>query len=130
MARIPAAIISGVFAAIGLTVIVFLWSQPFGQFHSPPLFFRVFGSLVALMFVVMGGTGVIAAISGKGLSPPAHGLRGVLRRPSGETPGSYVCPNCGATLAEKIDVSPSGDVKCPYCKSWFNVHRPPESPHA
>lgn len=124
MARIPAAIISGVFAAIGLTVIVFLWSQPFGGFGSPPLFFRIFGSLIGIVFVVMGGTGVVAAITGKPLSSPQHTVRSVFRRPSGETPGSYVCPNCGATLAGKVDVSPSGDVKCPYCKSWFNVHRP------
>ena len=125
MARIPAAIISGVFAAIGLTVIVFLWSQPFGAFHSPPLFFRIFGSLVATMFVVMGGSGVIAAIYGKPLTPRHRSLRSAFRRPPVETPGSYVCPNCGATLAENVDVSPSGDVKCSYCNSWFNVHHRP-----
>ncbi|MCA9081995.1 MAG: hypothetical protein KDA58_15645, partial [Planctomycetaceae bacterium] len=40
---------------IGITVIVFLWSQPFGEFHSPPLFFRIFGSFVALFFCLIGG---------------------------------------------------------------------------
>jgi uncharacterized Zn finger protein (UPF0148 family) len=36
--------------------------------------------------------------------------------------GTYVCPHCAAPLQGKVDVSPSGDVKCPFCNSWFNVH--------
>ena len=33
----------------------------------------------------------------------------------------YKCEHCGAGLDEKADVSPSGDVKCTYCKKWFNI---------
>ena len=35
---------------------------------------------------------------------------------------NFGCPNCGANLAKKVDVSPSGDVKCMYCEQWFNIH--------
>lgn len=35
---------------------------------------------------------------------------------------NFECPNCGANLAKKADVSPSGDVKCMYCEQWFNIH--------
>jgi Sec-independent protein translocase protein TatA len=38
---------------IGLTVIVFLWTA--SGFGAPPLIFRVFGSFVALGFVITGG---------------------------------------------------------------------------
>ena len=30
-----------VFLGVGVSVIIFLWSAPFGEFGSPPLFFRV-----------------------------------------------------------------------------------------
>jgi hypothetical protein len=33
-----------------------MWSQSFDGFDSPPLFFRVFASFIALAFVAMGGT--------------------------------------------------------------------------
>ncbi len=38
---------------IGVTLLCFLW---FGEdgFHSPPLFFKVFGSFIALAFVMFG----------------------------------------------------------------------------
>jgi hypothetical protein len=39
-------------------------------------------------------------------------------------PGSanYACPNCGATLGDRSDVSPHGDAKCGHCNRWFNIH--------
>jgi len=33
---------------------VFLWSQPFGQSGSPPLFFRIAGSFIGINFVAVG----------------------------------------------------------------------------
>ena len=47
-----------------------------------------------------------------------------------ETPGPvrdprtdpYQCPACGARIQEGDEVSPKGDVKCPYCTGWFNIH--------
>lgn len=33
------------------------------------------------------------------------------------------CDNCGANCTNASDISPSGDLKCAYCDSWFNVLR-------
>jgi hypothetical protein len=120
-----------VFGGIGLTVLTFLWGAPSGEFGSPPLFFRVFGSFIALAFVVVGGTTFVAAISGgrslaetptptgKAFSEEPGSENGVNARDSLQ----YSCPNCGAPLVDKIDVSPHGDAKCTYCHGWFNIHR-------
>ncbi|MEW4531289.1 hypothetical protein [Maioricimonas sp. JC845] len=115
---------------IGITVLFFLWSQPFGGFHSPPLFFRVFGSFIALAFVLQGLAFLFA-------SPEKHlgRMRSMMERMRHQMPedlvgtdepqagGNYGCPNCGAPLGDDTDVSPSGDVKCPHCARWFNIHR-------
>ena len=50
-----------IFAGIGLTVIVFLWGALRDGFGSPPLFFRVFGTFIALAFVAFGGTMAVGA---------------------------------------------------------------------
>ncbi len=109
---------------IGLTVLGFLWGTPFNEFHSPPLFFRIFGSFIALAFVMAGG----AMVFGK---HPAQGkldrLRSRMRRDdpgqqAGGTSVGYVCTHCGAPLGTGADVSPHGDVKCEHCGKWFNVH--------
>lgn len=117
---------------IGLTVLGFLWLTPFNEFGSPPLFFRIFGSFIALAFVLQGA----AMVSGR-LPMDAEVLRKVMdlarqgRPPAGqgtevgagEGATGYRCPNCGASIAEGGDVSPSGDVKCDHCRRWFNIHR-------
>jgi hypothetical protein len=121
----PAArIISGVFGfaflGIGLMTLITLWGAPFGGFHSPPLVFRIFGSFIALVFTVAGGTIAWTAVTSRsalgGLppipsSPPNRGGR-----------VDYTCPKCSAPLTDKADVSPHGDVKCSHCNSWFNIH--------
>ncbi len=33
------------------------------------------------------------------------------------------CDNCGAKCTDASDISPSGDLKCAYCSTWFNVLR-------
>ena len=56
-------------------------------------------------------------------------LDAVAQKPS-ETPGPvrdpktdpYQCPACGARIQEGDEVSPKGDVRCPYCTGWFNIH--------
>lgn len=123
---------------IGMTVLIFLWSAPFGAFHSPPLFFRVFGSFIALAFV-MTGVGIFVG-AGKIGDPRlmAEKLKEMQKELAADHPeaGStssettetdkpkvgYDCPNCGAALGKEADVSPSGDVKCGYCERWFNIH--------
>ncbi len=115
----PARFIGGVFGfvfgGIGLTVIGFLWMSR--GFEEPPLFFKLVGSFIALTFVAMGGLLFFSSI---GKRPLASGAPVV---PSHSTSGSgYTCPACGARLGEAADVSPRGDVKCGYCRKWFNVH--------
>src|SRR5262245_44561906 len=107
------------FGFIGLAVLIFLWAQPFNQFDSPPLFFRIFGSFIAIAFMAVGFGLPIGALKARRLindsapqdgeeAPPAKG---------------YKCPNCGAGLGNQ-EVSPSGDVKCTYCHKWWNIHTP------
>ncbi|NQV25172.1 MAG: hypothetical protein HQ518_12480 [Rhodopirellula sp.] len=123
---------------IGMTVLIFLWSAPFGDFYSPPLFFRVFGSFVALSFVLTGiGIFVGAGKFGdprrmaESLQEAAKSLADSQRTAGSSSTQSseavkpkvgYDCPNCGAALGKEADVSPSGDVKCGYCERWFNIH--------
>ncbi len=119
---------------IGITVLCFLWFSDDG-FGSPPLFFRIFGSFIALAFVLFG----VAAFSAGSLfnrdrmQSLSQSLRDA-QRMSAESAGpsttshstgkaNYSCPNCGADLGDGSEVSPSGDVKCDYCKRWFNIHR-------
>ena len=116
--RFLGAVFGFVFGGIGLTVLGFLWgTRGFGE---PPLFFKLFGSFIALAFVAVGGGTLFAALKG------APSLNATADQPQPEatpdgSPG-YKCPACGARLGEGADVSPKGDVKCGYCKQWFNIH--------
>ena len=119
-----------IFAGIGIAVLIFLWSAPFGQFGSPPLFFRVFGSFIALAFVLIGGGQFVMTAFGGGPIGQTQQMVDALRDQGVEVDAAadaprkaaYACPGCGAPLAAGADVSPHGDVKCSYCGQWFNVH--------
>jgi hypothetical protein len=131
-ARLIGGVFGFAFGGIGLTVLGFLWLTPFNQFDSPPLFFRLFGSFIALVFVVVGGTAFFGAISGRGLMAPGATLPQPRSQPAprpaptldNSIPAGYACPHCGAPLTQQADVSPLGDVKCPFCHTWFNIHQP------
>jgi len=116
------------FGGIGITVLLFMWLTPFDQFGSPPLFFRIFGSFIALVFVVMGFGTLAGAIAGKGLADRAAAMaqqqRGDLSQSPSDLPPSvgYTCAKCGAPLGADAEVSPLGDVKCSFCHQWFNIH--------
>lgn len=114
--RLLGLVFSFVFAGIGMTVVAFLWTAR--GFGEPPLFFKIIGTLVSITFVAVGGTFLAAALRGQ---YPAAGGDG-----SGSTPpipgAGYTCPGCGSRLGEDADVSPKGDVKCGYCRRWFNIH--------
>lgn len=125
IARALAGVWGLLFLGIGVSVLIFLWAQPFGNFGSPPLFFRIFGSFIALGFIAFGlamaaGAFAVGRHIGSESSTPANPTTGHTQGPSTAT--SYTCPHCGAPLSEGADVSPKGDVKCTYCKTWFNVH--------
>lgn len=127
--RFIGAVFGFVFLGIGLSVLGFLWLTPFNQFGSPPLFFRVFGSFIAIAFVAMGGGTAYAAIKGTPLD--SINSSGVSRqqprndsplRSGGVSDASYSCTNCAAPISGGAEVSPHGDVKCEHCGCWFNVH--------
>lgn len=118
------------FGGIGVAVLCFLWGAPFGEFGSPPLFFRVFGSFIALPFIAFG----VAALFGKLM--PTNRMRERLKDAQRQAAASavepaerseravnYQCPNCAAAIGKGADVSPLGDCKCPHCGKWFNIHR-------
>ncbi|MBX3442392.1 MAG: hypothetical protein KF774_08290 [Planctomyces sp.] len=113
---------------IGLTVLGFLWLSPFGEFHSPPLFFRIFGSFVALPFVFMGAGALFMSQEKltkrlqEGAAQAARGEDAPPQNRSAARGQGYTCPSCSAPLAPGADVSPKGDVKCGHCNRWFNIH--------
>jgi hypothetical protein len=112
------------FAGIGLTVLVFLWAAPFGEFESPPIVFRLFGSFIALVFVAVGGTVLVGSIKGRTAMDAVAPRVSFAPTTTAATPSTgYNCPHCGAPLPEKADVSPLGDAKCPFCHTWFNIHQ-------
>lgn len=118
-------VIGLVFAAIGLVVIGNLWIGD--EFGRPPIFFRLVGSLIALVFVLVGGTIAHRAWAAHKASPEElHRLIQTWRRnDGGQQPpagNNYTCPRCAAPLAEGAEVSPHGDVKCSHCGAWFNIH--------
>jgi hypothetical protein len=122
--RFIGAVFGFVFAAIGLTVIVFLWSSGSDDFGSPPLFFKIFGSLIAVVFVLGGGSMGMAALRGQILPQRVMSSRtDAVSPPVGQPAAGYACPHCGAALGAGAEVSPSGDVKCAFCGRWFNIHR-------
>lgn len=120
-----------VFGGIGLTVLIFMIFAGSG-FGSPPLFFRIVASFIALAFIGVGGTtvyGMIRALKNKGNTfefPPneTHTTRSGSPQapPSPGGPKQYSCPSCGAPLGADLEVSPHGDAKCSFCSRWFNIH--------
>ena len=113
---------------VGLTVLWFLWFGGFGPFGGPPLFFRLFGSFVALGFLIVGATFLFGR-----MPDPSTRLLETMRelerfRSEASSAGpaapgtAFSCPNCGSSLGDNADVSPNGDVKCEHCRRWFNIH--------
>ncbi len=122
--RFIGAVFGIAFAGIGLTVIIALWS---GGMGDPPVFFKLFGSFIAIVFVAMGGAMAYGAITGGGILSPPETPGATTTTPSATptsaaAPAGYTCPHCGGGLDRGADVSPMGDVKCSFCGRWFNVH--------
>ncbi len=113
------------FGFVGLTLLIFLWSQSPHEFGAPPLIAKMFGSFIAIAFMAMGFGMPISALlrwsmgeTGGRENPDPNIDEGVRRDPTG-----YRCPHCGAGLGTSQEVSPSGDVKCNYCQKWWNIHQ-------
>jgi hypothetical protein len=122
--RVMGTVVGLAFAGIGLTVLVFMWAAPFGEFGSPPLFFRIFASFIAIVFVAVGGGGAVKSVK---IRPPTLTdveATATPAQPNAPKPqAGYICPHCGAPLGDRVEVSPSGDAKCGFCGRWFNIHR-------
>ncbi|MBL4885595.1 MAG: hypothetical protein JKY95_13815 [Planctomycetaceae bacterium] len=131
-ARIIAGCFGLTFGGIGLSLFAFMWLTPFNQFGSPPLFFRVFASLIAIPFMAIGFTGLYSAITGTGAMTKHHLLHGQIMRAAMKNmkdqtagkpgpPTQLACPSCGAPRSSE-EASPSGDVKCAHCQRWYNMY--------
>ena len=109
-------IFMSMFGFIGLGVLIFVWSEPS---HVMPVFFKFFASCIAIAFVAMGFGAPISMLKARNTFSSVRGNE----PDSGSSPSGhgYKCPNCGAGLGEQ-EVSPKGDVKCTYCKKWWNIH--------
>ncbi len=103
-----------------------------GEFGGIPTFFKLFASLIASAFILTGIGGLTRMVKGQPASrfgrrgQHEHVLGTPKSKPISDTDGGnsgYTCGNCGAALQEGADVSPSGDVKCSYCHTWFNIHQ-------
>ena len=119
-ARFIGAVFGIAFAGIGLTVMVSLWA---GGMGDPPVFFKLVGSFMGLIFVAVGGAMAVGAITGRGMMSTPNGS-GATTKTTADTTSTprYTCPHCGGGLDRNADVSPMGDVKCAFCGRWFNVH--------
>jgi hypothetical protein len=122
-AKIVGCIFGFVFAGIGITVLIFLWTAR--GWDAPPLFFKVFASFIAIAFVGVGTTVFFSSLlAGAAVSRVFNEFESATAEKPGETAStSYSCSHCGATLGKGADVSPLGDVKCAFCGRWFNVHK-------
>lgn len=118
--RLLALVFGLAFAGIGITVITTLWADR--GFHQPPLAIRIIATLIALPFVAAGGT-----LCANALRRPPSASGDTWPAEPGDHPSPaprYTCPGCGHRLGDQADVSPRGDVKCLYCRRWFNIHAP------
>ena len=101
--RFLAGLFGLVFAGVGLTLITFMWigSDDFG---SPPVFFKIFASFIAIAFVGFGGTMAYGAWRSNGLLGNVDKIfQAAQARATGasaDAKGGYSCPSCGAALAE------------------------------
>lgn len=104
----------------------------FTQMGGAPFFFRIPFVLVPLVFVVIGCSLMYAVIMNKNpMQSRVNHLVSQMKEQQAQKKSNqydsinlyaYECNNCGATLGDDADVSPQGDVKCAYCRQWFNIN--------
>ena len=105
-----------IFGGIGIAVLVYMWTA--SGWGAPPMFFRVVASFIAVAFVAFGATMVYSFVRARRMAPTSPLETGAPQT----TSAGYTCRHCGATLGKDAEVSPLGDVKCPFCGRWFNIH--------
>lgn len=153
MIRILISAFVSIFGLVGIVLLVSFWrpdrgfmqsdlSRSFGIVHghsSPsgglpdsslsgaPAFFKLMGSLVAFGFII-GSAVMLRVIWSRKLKVGPAAMHGSISPAPAEGNSSQQgldlqCDHCGAGLEVSTEISPSGDVKCSYCKRWFNVRR-------
>ena len=108
------AIIFGItFGGIGLAMIGFLWTEH--GFGDPPMFFKIFGTLIALPFVSFGGMFLLAGFGLRKFAPKlsAQSLAERLKESRDELSDqpkvnsglstSYTCPHCARSARFLIE---------------------------
>src|SRR4051812_49625838 len=105
-ARFIGAVFGVVFFGIGLTVLVFMWTASFNDFDSPPLFFRVFASFIAIAFVAVGGTIAAGSIFCGEIVAGVTPTNAPAPTAAAPPPKGYVCPQSGASPRGKTDDFP------------------------
>ena len=95
-----------------IAMLTMLWSK--SGFGSPPVAMKVFGTCICLAVMAGGFFMAYSIITGKAVSQKSS-FRPIKK-------GGYSCEHCGASIGTDSEISPSGDVKCEYCNSWFNIN--------
>ncbi len=132
MQRIIAIAFGAAFGGIGLSLLGFMWLSDHNEFGTPPLFFRVFASFMAIPFVAIGGATFYSGLTGNLISHPRNLANDLLQqladsnignapKKPAETKDNLDCPHCGSPTGDAADISPSGDVKCGHCRNWYSV---------
>ena len=97
-----------------------LWADD--GWGAPPLAMKLAGTAICAAVGCAGLLMAFKALTGEAPQIKQTALdsqRELSTRQSNEL--DYACDNCGASISADADISPSGDVKCTYCNSWFNV---------
>ena len=79
---------------------------------------KLFGTFVCLAVASVGVAMAYGIITGKGPSQRQK----INTSSNTQAKTNYSCEHCGASIGTDSEISPSGDVKCQYCDSWFNVN--------
>ena len=98
-----------------IAMLTILWDDT--GFGSPPLAMKLFGTFVCLAVMFVGVAMAYGIIAGKRV-----GLQKGNHTPVKHNKRSYSCEHCGASIGAESEISPSGDVKCEYCNSWFDIN--------
>jgi len=117
MQRIFLIVFSIPFIGVPIAIISMLWSND--GFGGPPIAMKIAGSLICGAVGCAGLFMMYGSISGKAVSKHNVAKRSHINT---SNRSEYKCNNCGASIGVDSDISPSGDVKCQFCNSWFNVN--------
>lgn len=93
-----------------------------GLFIIVPIFIMVVFALVfTKVFRSFMGPNNISGLIDRAMRQLDQGLQQKVRDPAKKERINLNCRNCGAENNKAVDISPSGDMKCLHCDTWFNI---------